>query len=79
MRLVGTGDLCMALVAQVTLGIYRCLYRASLCAFLVGIFLLVSRLTSAAIGYNITMAVAGFLRRRQEQKTVMDGLHKRAR
>ena len=68
MRLVGTGDLWTALASQMALGICRCVYRASLCAFLVRIFLQVSWLTSAAIGYNTAMVIAGFVQWLQEQK-----------
>jgi len=61
MKLIGTGDSSKALMAQSSLGIFLSLYGAPLCAFLVENFPRESRLTSVAIGYNTSMAVAGGL------------------
>mmetsp|Transcript_26039 Transcript_26039/g.47894 ORF Transcript_26039/g.47894 Transcript_26039/m.47894 type:complete len:278 (+) Transcript_26039:771-1604(+) len=59
MKLIGMGDFSIALGAQLSLGIFLCLYGAPLCAFLVENFPAESRLTSVAIGYNTAMAIAG--------------------
>jgi len=50
-----------ALIPQLTLGTFLALYGSPLCAFLIENFPAQSRLTSVAIGYNTSMAIAGGL------------------
>ena len=59
MQLIGTGEPVKAGASQLTLGILLCIYGSPLCAFLVEKFPRESRLTSVAIGYNTSMAIAG--------------------
>lgn len=59
MKLVGTGDGALALVSQMALGTLLALYGSPLCAFLIESFTPEARLTSVAIGYNVSMAIAG--------------------
>ncbi|KAL9185867.1 hypothetical protein ACHAXT_003644 [Thalassiosira profunda] len=59
MRAISSGSTLWALAAQTILGSFLCLYGAPLCAFLVEHFPPESRLTSVAIGYNTSMAIAG--------------------
>ena len=61
MKLIGMGSVWLALIAQMTLGIFLCLYAAPMCAWLVESFPAETRLTSVAIGYNTAMAIAGGL------------------
>jgi len=61
MKLVCMGSFWMALMAQMILGFFLCLYAGPMCAWLVESFPAETRLTSVALGYNSAMAIAGGL------------------
>ena len=61
LKLISTGETTVALLSQLTLGVFLALYGSPLCAFLIENFPPESRLTSVAVGYNTSMAIVGGL------------------
>ena len=61
MKMISSGDTTVAFISQSLLGIFLSLYGSPLCAFLIEHFPPEARLTSVAIGYNTSMAIAGGL------------------
>ena len=57
--IIGQGNFWSALVAQIVLGCSVSLWGSPMCAWLAESFDPVARLTSAAIGYNMSQAIAG--------------------
>ena len=61
LKLISTGETTVALLSQLTLGVFLALYGSPLCAFLIERFPPEYRLTSVAVGYNTSMAIVGGL------------------